>query len=185
MTFLIVALNQGQYLYIGDRAYISCTSHGINTVDNFHWKLNGSIYNETISNISTSYNPYGSSLIGILFLNFIIIQILLVKLVILTAQYLQVIKLQYYFKVYYKNILVLLLKFWQCMYICVYVCLYVGMYACDIINVHMCRSSLGIHLWESWATSNGYNFYMRRNSEWEGNGVIRKLLCKMLDYRWL
>ncbi len=58
-----MALNQGQYLYIGDRAYITCVSHGINIIDNFHWKLNGSIYNETISNISTSYNPYGSNLI--------------------------------------------------------------------------------------------------------------------------
>ncbi len=58
-----MAINQGQYLYIGDRAYITCFSHGISIVDNFHWKLNGSIYNEAISNISTSYNPYGSHLI--------------------------------------------------------------------------------------------------------------------------
>ncbi len=46
-----------------NRAYITCVCQGINIVDSFHWKLNESIYNETISNICTSYNSYGSSLI--------------------------------------------------------------------------------------------------------------------------
>ncbi len=54
-------LRRGRYLYIGDSPYISCISDDI--VDNFHWKLNGSIYNETISNISTFNNPIESNLL--------------------------------------------------------------------------------------------------------------------------
>ena len=58
-----MVLSHGQYLYTGDRALITCGSLGSNIVDNFHWKLNGSIYNETISNISTSHTSYVSNLI--------------------------------------------------------------------------------------------------------------------------
>ncbi len=58
-----MTLNHGQYLYIGDKAYITCASLGIGTIDNIHWKLNGSIYSETISNVSTFNNPQGSNLI--------------------------------------------------------------------------------------------------------------------------
>ena len=50
-------------MYIGDSPYITCISNTINIVDNFHWKLNGSIYNETISSISTYSNPKGSNLL--------------------------------------------------------------------------------------------------------------------------